>query len=97
MIQLITWNDYGEDTTIEPTEEYGYRYLEVVQETRRATDPEPFPYTPDDLRLPLLLFQLRKAHVGDGAVNTELDTAVTALLSGDAAAARAILEGYAAP
>lgn len=97
MIQLITWNDYGEDTTIEPTEEYGYRYLEVVQETRRATDPEPFPYTPDDLRLPFLLFQLRKAHGGDAAVDAELDTAVAALYQGDVDAARTILEGYAVP
>jgi hypothetical protein len=97
IIQLITWNDYGEGTTIEPTEEYGYRYLEMVQETRRATDREVFPYTADDLRLPLVLFQLRRAHAGDAAVNAELDAVVAALLSANAAQARTILEGYETP
>ena len=35
VIQLITWNDYGETTGIEPTEEFGYQYLEMVQDARR--------------------------------------------------------------
>ena len=32
VIQLITWNDYGEGTMIEPTAEFGTRYLEMVQD-----------------------------------------------------------------
>lgn len=31
-LQLSTWNDYGEGTTIEPTVEYGYRYLVQLQQ-----------------------------------------------------------------
>jgi hypothetical protein len=31
-LQVSTWNDYGEGTTIEPTEEYGYRYLVQLQQ-----------------------------------------------------------------
>ena len=31
-LQLITWNDYGEGTMIEPTEEFGFLLLEMVQQ-----------------------------------------------------------------
>lgn len=30
-LQISTWNDFGEGTTIEPTIEYGYQYLEKLQ------------------------------------------------------------------
>ena len=30
-LQVSTWNDYGEGTTIEPTREYGYKYLVALQ------------------------------------------------------------------
>jgi hypothetical protein len=30
-LQLITWNDYGEGTMIEPTEEFGFSLLEMTQ------------------------------------------------------------------
>lgn len=30
-IQLITWNDFGEGTMIEPTSEFGYKHLETVK------------------------------------------------------------------
>ncbi len=31
-LQVSTWNDYGEGTTIEPTQEYGYCYLVQLQQ-----------------------------------------------------------------
>ena len=31
-VQISTWNDYGEGTIIEPTTEFGYQYLELVQQ-----------------------------------------------------------------
>lgn len=92
LIQLITWNDYGEGTIIEPTEEFGYRYLEMVQEARRATDPA-FTYTAADLPLPLALYQQRKAHRDDPAALEQLDRAADALLAGDLDTARGIVEG----
>jgi hypothetical protein len=55
LVQLITWNDLGEGTCIEPSREYGYRYLEAIQGTRRRFPGEGFPVGPDDLRLPLRL------------------------------------------
>ena len=30
IIQIATWNDFGEGTIIEPTQEFGYRYLESL-------------------------------------------------------------------
>ena len=36
LIQLATWNDWGEGTAIEPSQEYGYRDLEYLQKRRRA-------------------------------------------------------------
>ena len=96
VVQLITWNDYGETTSIEPTEETGYRYLEMVQEARRAMDEE-FPFTAGDLQLPFHLFQLRKVQADDAATQAKLDEAAAALLAWDAAAARAILMVYPVP
>ncbi len=94
MIQLITWNDYGEGTIIEPTEEFGYRYVEIVQETRRALADGDFPFSAEDLRLPLRLFQLRREHAHDAASNARLDEAFTALIAGDVKRAAAILAEF---
>lgn len=94
VIQLITWNDYGEGTIIEPTEEFGYQYLEIIQDTRRAIQDTPFPYSHEDLRLPIQLFTVRKAHAGDAEVNARLDTAFEALLVGDRDTATGIIASY---
>ncbi len=94
VIQLITWNDYGEGTIIEPTEQFGYQYLEIVQDTRRAMGDTEFPFTSDDLRFPLKLFALRKASIGNDAVNAELDTVFDALLVGNRDMAARILANY---
>lgn len=63
LIQIATWNDYGEGTVIEPTENHGYRYLEEIQ---RRTAPG---FSADDLRQPLRLFQLRKQSKGNAKSN----------------------------
>ena len=60
VVQVATWNDFGEGTCVEPTREYGYRYLEAVQDARRRFPGEPFPFRPADLRLPLRIYGLRK-------------------------------------
>ncbi len=91
IVQLVTWNDYGEGTMIEPTEEYGYQYLEIMQETRTALDPE-FAGTPDDLRLPMRLYEARRAYTRNDAVNAELDRVFDAIIGGDLAEAQAILD-----
>jgi hypothetical protein len=52
LVQLVTWNDYGEGTVIEPTHEFGYRFLEIIQAARKQELGEAFPFEPEDLRLP---------------------------------------------
>lgn len=55
IIQIATWNDYGEGTIIEPTEERGYTSLEYLQDKQKEWNPD-FPYDYDDLREPLEQF-----------------------------------------
>lgn len=59
-IQLATWNDWGEGTQIEPSVEFGYRDLEATQRLRRKYVKTAIPYTTQDLRLPVELYQLQK-------------------------------------
>ena len=35
LLQLVTWNDFGEGTVVEPTQESGYRDLGIIQDCRR--------------------------------------------------------------
>lgn len=93
-IQLITWNDFGEGTQIEPAEEYGYQYQEILQDFRRETIDSAFAFHPEDLSLPLQIFQLRKQHQGDEAINADLDEAVAFILTGNPEQARAILDPF---
>ncbi len=72
VIQLVTWNDYGEGTMIEPTEETGYRYLEHVQAVRASLD-STFSAQPGHLRLPLQIYNLRKAQPNNAELYTTLD------------------------
>jgi hypothetical protein len=85
-IQLVTWNDYGEGTCIEPTREAGYRYLEAVQHARRQTSPS-FPYGPDDLRIPARILDQRRRGGAAATHRAAIDAAVADLAAGDPARA----------
>jgi len=90
LVQIATWNDWGEGTGIEPTEEFGYRDLETVQEVvRTALDPA-FPFRPADLRLPARLLALRRA-AGAPLDGEALDGVARLIAAGDVAAAAARL------
>ncbi len=88
VIQIVTWNDFNEGTNIEPTQEYGYQYLEYVQNVARGF--HALPYTSEDLALPYTLYGLRKAHHGDAPVMALLSQAAAFIVSGEPARARAI-------
>lgn len=77
IIQIATWNDYGEGTVIEPTHGHGYRYLEALP---RCGDHAA-------LRLPVLLYELRKR----GVETTRLDEAARLLFAKKWSEAEAIL------
>ncbi len=89
LIQVATWNDYGEGTLIEPTEEFGYRYLERLQ--RRIAVGVEFAYSPQDLRLPVLLYKLRKQHSGNGEIAPLITQASRLLFASRTEEARAAL------
>jgi hypothetical protein len=72
-VQISTWNDWGEGTIIEPSIEFGYRDLEIVQHTRRQFIDPDFAGKPEDLRLPHRLYTLRKAVKGQATLTRELD------------------------
>jgi Glycosyl hydrolase family 99 len=80
LVQISTWNDWGEGTMIEPSTEFGYRDLEVIQRMRRQFAEPDFVAIPEDLRLPHRLYTLRKAVKNQPFVVRDLDK-VAQLLS----------------
>jgi hypothetical protein len=80
LVQITTWNDWGEGTMIEPSTEFGYRDLEVVQRLRRKIIEPGFAGKPEDLRLPHRLYKLRKASRDQHLVRQQLDE-ISRLLS----------------
>ena len=92
LIQIVTWNDYGEGTIIEPTIEFGYRYLEALQNYRRKQADKTFPYSAEDLRLPHRAIPASPASSSaDGRTATHLDSAAAFLFASENEAARKIL------
>jgi|WetSurSiteA1Bulk_404760.scaffolds.fasta_scaffold00946_6 hypothetical protein len=68
-LQLITWNDFGEGTMIEPTEEYGYLFLRELQEFTGIS------YQIDDLEDITKQYSLRKSTGTDDRAEKALDQA----------------------
>jgi hypothetical protein len=88
IIQIATWNDYGEGTIIEPTVERGYKELEYVQDRIKEWNPD-FPFTKEDLRWPLEFYKLCYTETASSAQRAAVTAATNALFAGDAAAFRA--------
>lgn len=89
VVQLATWNDWGEGTVIEPSVDFGYRDLETVQTLRRKHIDPQFAHQPDDLRLPRRLLEARRQPNAD---QTRLDEVSFAILSGNVNKARSVLD-----
>lgn len=66
-LQLITWNDFGEGTNIEPTREYGYQYLEKLQVFSGT------PYSGEEFEYISKLYNLRKSQADNSSAQTALD------------------------
>ena len=66
-LQLVTWNDFGEGTMLEPTRELGYGLLEQVQRFAGVT------HTRTELELVYELYVLRKKYVADPVVQGQLE------------------------
>jgi hypothetical protein len=91
LVQVCTWNDWGEGTMVEPSVEFGYRDLEAIQRLRKQWLEPGFAGAPADLRLPHRLYQLRKARPAPVAAR-ELDEVGRLLARRSIAAARAVLD-----
>lgn len=91
MVQIVTWNDYGEGTVVEPTVEYGYRDLGIVQDFRRQYLDSSFSYRTNDLTLAFRLYELRRQQGTNTAVAAELDRAFANIITGKLSAASAQL------
>jgi hypothetical protein len=85
VIQLVTWNDYGEGTIIEPTREFGYQYLEIVQDFRRSDVDSLFPFQTGDLSVPARILELRRSKANDPFIQSALDRVFDRIVSGDRA------------
>ena len=79
IVQVATWNDWGEGTQIEPSREFGYRDLELVQSIRRKFIGQSFKFTAQDLRMPYAILKLR----GESQTKTKhLDKLVEDIVAG---------------
>ena len=87
VVQVVTWNDFGEGTGVEPAREYGYRYLEAIQGAMRRFPGAAFPFRPEDLRLPLRIYHLRKRMAQSSSERKALDEVVDLLFAGEVARA----------
>lgn len=74
-VQIITWNDYGEGTIIEPTLEFGYSRLEQLQGFLGVN------YSKIELALAIKLYKKRKEHKGKVLENKKLDQVFYYLVS----------------
>ena len=91
-VQLVTWNDFGEGTILEPTREFGFRDLQMVQESRRRFLDPSFTGRPEDLELAWRLYQLRRHFSGQLLVEAELDRVFALAVEGSTEMARRLLE-----
>jgi Glycosyl hydrolase family 99 len=67
-LQLITWNDFGEGTMIEPTVEFGYSYVEKIKAFAGVQGANVF----EEISR---LYELRIQYKGNATVQNKLDRA----------------------
>ena len=82
LVQMVTWNDFGEGTAIEPTKEYGFRDLSLIQDLRRGKPASQHPAHTNDLASALRFYNLRRASANNAALATALDQVFTNFVSG---------------
>jgi hypothetical protein len=93
IVQIVTWNDFGEGTMVEPTQDYGYRDLGIIQNLRRQYLDPGFSYRTNDLAMAFRFYNLRKQYGTTPALSAELDRAFTNIVSGKVSTANLQLAG----
>lgn len=93
IVQVVTWNDFGEGTIVEPTKQYRYRDLGIIQDFRRQYLEPGFPHQTNDLTLATRLYTLRREYATNAIISAELDRVFTNIVSGNLTAANLQLTG----
>ena len=93
VVQVATWNDYGEGTIIEPTSQYSTRDLGTLQNFRRTYLTPGFAGTTNDFSTATRIYNDRRAFAGNATANAELDRAFNDVVAGNLAAANLKLSG----
>jgi hypothetical protein len=88
-IQLVTWNDYGEGTIIEPTVQFGYGYLTTLQSDLQVSS-----LSQSDLQAVAQLYQLRQSNAGNPAAMAKLDQGFYFMASLQMDSAKALLASF---
>jgi len=76
VVQIITWNDWNEGTQIEPCDKYGYKYLELNKKYSAMYKGVRDDVPNDVLRIPLKLYNARKAAKAEKTVLDDLSGAL---------------------
>lgn len=90
IIQVATWNDYGEGAIVEPTMQRGYKELEYLQDHQKEWDEE-FSWTYNDLRAPIALYKVLVGEKSTDEQKAAAQNAINAVFAGDMDAYRAAL------
>ena len=91
--QIVTWNDYGEGTIVEPTAEYMYRDIGALQDLRRRYLSPGYAGTTNDFSTAIRLYNARRKYAGNVAVNAELDRVFSDAVAGNLVDANLKLAG----
>lgn len=86
-VQIVTWNDFGEGTVVEPTQEYGFRDLGIIQDLRRLYLEPDFAYHTNDLALAIRVYDLRRQCGTNSRISAKLDQVFTNIVNGNLKAA----------
>lgn len=86
-LQVSTWNDYGEGTIIEPTQEFGFRYLTKLQTFTGVK------YRESDLQNIYLWYQLKVKYAKDAVKSKVLDQCYDYLNALQSDKAAALMKG----
>jgi hypothetical protein len=82
IVQIVTWNDFGEGSMVEPTEEYGFRDLGIIQDLRRQYLESDFSHNTNDLAMALRFYNLRRQSLTNDVLSAELDRIFTNIVAG---------------
>jgi hypothetical protein len=81
--QIVTWNDYGEGTVVEPTTDYACRDLGVLQNFRRLYLSPGYAGTTNDFSAAIRLYNARRGYAGNAIAQAELDRIFTNAVTGN--------------